>query len=74
MILQALVDHYNALNAKGKISPPGWAKPPISYALRLSPSGEVENVEMVLVQVEEGKGNKKRRSGVPVAISYCLRA
>lgn len=60
MILQALVDHYNALNAKGEISPPGWAKPPISYALRLSPSGEVENVEMVLVQVEEGKGNKKK--------------
>lgn len=60
MILQELVDYYNALNAKGEISPPGWAKPPISYALRLSLSGEVEQVVQQSIKVEMGKGDRKK--------------
>lgn len=74
MILQALVDYYNALNAKGEISPPGWAKPPISYALRLSLSGEVEQVVQQSIKVEMGKGDRKNRSRVHVAISCCPQA
>ena len=33
MILQALVDYYEALAAKGRVAKPGWGIAKISYAL-----------------------------------------
>ena len=32
MILQALTQYYDALNARGEIDAPGWGRPKISYA------------------------------------------
>ena len=40
MILQALTQYYDALNARGEIDAPGWGRPKISYALQLRENGE----------------------------------
>lgn len=39
MILQALVDHYEALVAQGKIAQPGWVTAKIAYALNIDAEG-----------------------------------
>lgn len=41
MILQALVDYYEALAAKGKVAKPGWGNAKISYALNIDKTGKV---------------------------------
>lgn len=41
MILQALVDHYEDLLERGKISKPGWGKVKVSFGLNLDRNGEV---------------------------------
>lgn len=55
MILQALTQYYNALNARGEIDAPGWGKPKISYALCLRENGELMQVIPLLHEVEAGK-------------------
>lgn len=44
MILQALVDYYEALARRGQISPPGWCTERVSFALNISPKGELIGV------------------------------
>lgn len=44
MILQALVDYYEALAAKGRVAKPGWGIAKISYALNLDKQGRLLNV------------------------------
>ena len=39
MILQALVDYYEALAAKGKVAKLGWGNAKISYALNIDKQG-----------------------------------
>ena len=56
MILQALVEHYEDLLARGDISGPGWAPVNVSYALYINIDGELENVASLLVPAK--KGNK----------------
>ena len=56
MILQALVQYYEALLAKGKIACPGWTSAKISWGLELSPKGQLLAVHSL--QTEQSKGKK----------------
>ena len=56
MILQALVQYYEALLAKGKIASPGWTSAKISWGLELSPEGQLLAVHSL--QTEQPKGKK----------------
>ena len=56
MILQALVDYYDALAKKGEICQAGWTKANVSFALNISQSGELLNV---IPLKEKGKRGKK---------------
>lgn len=55
MILQALTQYYDALNARGEIDAPGWGRPKISYALQLRENGELAQVIPLLHEAEAGK-------------------
>ena len=41
MILQALVQYYEVLLAKGKIARPGWTNAKVSWGLELSLDGQL---------------------------------
>ena len=41
MILQALVQYYEALLARGEIDRPGWSKVNVSWRLDLNPDGSL---------------------------------
>lgn len=56
MILQALVQYYEALLAKGKIARPGWTSAKVSWGLELSPKGQLLAVHSL--QTEQPKGKK----------------
>lgn len=55
MILQALVNYYEALEARGEISAPGWGMEKVSFSLHLSPSGELLRVIPQLLEETRGK-------------------
>ena len=55
MILQALVNHYEDLLARGEIAPPGWKTTKVSYALCINEAGELESVESLMQEVDTGK-------------------
>ena len=55
MILQALVDNYEALAAKGKVGKPGWGYAKISYALNIDKEGKLLNVITMLTTQQKGK-------------------
>ena len=55
MILQALVDCYEALSASGKIARPGWGPVKTSIALELTETGEISQVIFLKEEVEKGK-------------------
>lgn len=57
MILQALVDYYEALAAKGKVGKPGWGYAKISYALNIDKQGKLLNVITMLTPPQQ-KGKK----------------
>ena len=57
MILQALVEHYEDLTARGKLARPGWSDTNISYALYINDAGELE--QAVSLKREEERGKKK---------------
>ena len=56
MILQALTEYYQTLADRGEISPPGWAKVKVSYALCIRLDGTLEQV--ISTQTEQKKGKK----------------
>lgn len=56
MILQSLVNYYEALAARGEISSPGWCAGNVSFLLTLSPEGELRGV---IPQVHEELRGKK---------------
>lgn len=55
MILQALVDYYEALAAQGKIAKPGWGIAKISYALNIDKQGRLLNLLPLKIPVQKGK-------------------
>lgn len=58
MILQALVDYYEALAEKGEISPPGWANIKVSYALEIDENGKL--LQVLPLKTEKIVGNKSK--------------
>lgn len=57
MILQALVEHYEALAAQGTLARPGWSGSKVSYALYINDAGELERV--VSLKEEQVQGKKQ---------------
>lgn len=60
MILQALVDCYEALSASGKIARPGWGPVKTSIALELTETGEISQAIFLKEEVEKGKKKEKK--------------
>lgn len=56
MILQALVDYYEALAAQGRVAKPGWGIAKISYALNLDKQGRLLN--LISLKLTKPKGKK----------------
>ena len=56
MILQALVEYYEALERKGKITSPGWCRAKVAYGLDISEQGELKSV--IPLKQERQKGKK----------------
>lgn len=71
MILQSLVNYYEALAGDGKVTKPGWCEANVSFALDISYEGELLGV-IPLTRVEE-RGKKKvelpQRKKVPQMVS-----
>ncbi|MEG0941502.1 MAG: type I-C CRISPR-associated protein Cas8c/Csd1 [Oscillospiraceae bacterium] len=65
MILQALVDYYEALAAKGEISRPGWAKVKVSFALEISETGELLSIIPLKAPSADGKKMLPREMELP---------
>ena len=61
MILQSLVQYYETLEQKGKISSPGWCTAKVSFALELSGEGKLKRVIPLKVEKERGKKMEERR-------------
>lgn len=55
MILQSLVEYYEALAKKGEITRPGWCRAKVSFALDLSEDGGLRGVVPLKVEQERGK-------------------
>lgn len=55
MILQSLVQYYEALEKRGEISRPGWCKAKVSFALELSEEGELLRVIPLKQEKQRGK-------------------
>ena len=56
MILQALVEHYEALARLGRISPPGWGMVGVSDALCIDEAGTLQ--QLICVKTEQLRGKK----------------
>ena len=56
MILQALAEYYQSLQAQGKAAAPGWGPVKVSFALYLREDGTLERV--VSLQTEQPQGKK----------------
>lgn len=57
MILQSLVEYYEALAEKGEITKPGWCRAKVSYALELSADGDF--VGIIPLKKNEKRGKKE---------------
>lgn len=66
MILQALVDYYEELAAKGKIARPGWAKVKVSWALEIDENGTLLDVLPLRRPGEDGKKMLPREMELPI--------
>lgn len=55
MILQALVNHYEQLAAKGRLETTGWQNAKVSFALRLDANGELRAIEDIREETQRGK-------------------
>ena len=66
MILQALVDYYEALAEQGKIARPGWAKVKVSWALEIDEDGQLLDVLPLRVPGENGKKLLPREMELPI--------
>lgn len=55
MILQSLVQYYEALERKGEITRPGWSTAKVSFALELSLDGQLKRAIPLKIEKEKGK-------------------
>lgn len=68
MILQALVDYYEELAARGEIARPGWAKVKVSWALELDENGRLADVFPLRYQSADGKKMLPRETELPAPV------
>ena len=66
MILQALVEYYEALERKEKITSPGWCRARVAYGLDISEQGEL----MGVIPLRKSSRTAKRQSGYPRTLRY----
>lgn len=55
MILQSLIQYYETLEQRDKITKPGWSRAKVSFALELSYEGELKRVIPLKIERERGK-------------------
>lgn len=55
MILQSLIQYYETLEQRDKITKPGWSRAKVSFALDLSYEGELKRVIPLKIERERGK-------------------
>ena len=65
MILQSLVDYYEALAARGEIARPGWGKTKVAFALELDENGALTRVVPLATQSADGKKSVPRTMELP---------
>ena len=68
MILQALVQYYEALLARGEIDRPGWSKVNVSWRLDLNPDGSLFDVSPLQKPSPNGKKMPPQRLAVPAQV------
>ena len=68
MILQALVQYYEALLARGKIDRPGWSKVNVSWRLDLNPDGSLFDVSPLQKPSPNGKKMLPQQLAVPAQV------
>ena len=68
MILQALVQYYEALLVRGKIDRPGWSKVNVSWRLDLNPDGSLFDVSPLQKPSPNGKKMPPQRLAVPAQV------
>lgn len=70
MILGALTEFYEALEAKGKAASEGWSPAKISFALNLDDDGQVLSVSYLCEEIERGKKKAwvPREMAMPTAV------
>ena len=68
MILQALVDYYEALASQGKIARPGWAKSKVSWALEIDENGQLVDVFPLRHPSGDGKKLLPREMELPAPV------
>ena len=75
MILQALYQYYDALAARGEISPPGWCDAKVSFALDIDESGTLHGVIPLKRVPDGGKKEIPQTMRVPLqekrAVNIC---
>ena len=75
MILQALVQYYEALLARGEIDRPGWSKVNVSWRLDLNPDGSLFDVSPLQKPSPNGKKMPPQRLAVPAQVKrqiFCV--
>ena len=68
MILQALVDYYEALAEQGKIARPGWAKVKVSWALEIDEDGQLLDVLPLRSLSPDGKKMLPQEMKLPAPV------
>jgi len=68
MILQSLVDYYEALAAHGGIARPGWGKTKIAFALELDENGALTRVLPLATQSADGKKSVPQTKDLPAPV------
>lgn len=68
MILQALVQYYEALLARGEIDRPGWSKVNVSWRLDLNPDGSLFDVSPLQKPSPNGKKMLPQQLAVPAQV------
>ena len=68
MILQSLVEYYEAMAEKGKAACPGWGSVEVSYALELREDGTLSRVIPLLSPSPDGKKMLPRKMELPAPV------
>lgn len=68
MILQSLVQYYEALLARGEIDRPGWSKVNVSWRLELNPDGSLFDISPLQKPSPNGKKLLPQQFAVPAQV------